>query len=138
MKVYNSYLSEKLAILLAKPDTLLNKGSELIAKCRHRNKLKLIKFLVGVAVSKAFGAILFTYSVCLHLILNFSSPYYVQEYWSGNFMLQYRLAYISFSDSLRLRPSSLVQRLTIHMYFKFCTPLDELFKTTQPVGVYFD
>ena len=36
-------LAEKLAILWADPDTTLNKRSELVAKCRHRNKFKLIK-----------------------------------------------------------------------------------------------
>ena len=36
-------LAEKLAILWADPDTMLNKRSELVAKCRHRNKYKLIK-----------------------------------------------------------------------------------------------
>ena len=36
-------LAEKLAILWADPDTTLNKRSELVAKCRHRNKYKLIK-----------------------------------------------------------------------------------------------
>ena len=36
-------LAEKLAILWADPDTTLNKRSELVAKCRHRNKCKLIK-----------------------------------------------------------------------------------------------
>ena len=29
----------------AKPDTLLNKRSELVAKCRHCNKFKLNKFV---------------------------------------------------------------------------------------------
>ena len=38
-------LSEKLSILLARPHTLLNKKPELIAKCLHRNKFKLIKFV---------------------------------------------------------------------------------------------
>ena len=36
-------LAEKLAILWADPDTKLNKRSELVAECRHRNKYKLIK-----------------------------------------------------------------------------------------------
>ena len=45
MKQCHLCLSEKLAILLAKPDTLLNKRSELVAKCRHRNKFKLNKFV---------------------------------------------------------------------------------------------
>ena len=36
-------LAEKLTILWADPDTMLNKRSELVAKCRHRNKYKLIK-----------------------------------------------------------------------------------------------
>ena len=36
-------LAEKLAILWADPDTTLNEKSELVAKCRHRNKHKLIK-----------------------------------------------------------------------------------------------
>ena len=36
-------LAEKLAILWADLDTMLNKRSELVAKCRHRNKYKLIK-----------------------------------------------------------------------------------------------
>ena len=36
-------LAKKLAILCADPDTTLNKRSELEAKCRHRNKYKLIK-----------------------------------------------------------------------------------------------
>ena len=36
-------LAEKLIILWADPDTTLNKRSELVAKCRHRNKYKLIK-----------------------------------------------------------------------------------------------
>ena len=36
-------LAEKLATLWADPDTTLNKRSELVAKCRHRNKYKLIK-----------------------------------------------------------------------------------------------
>ena len=44
-KLCNLRLSEKLVILLARPDTLLNMKSELIAKCRHCNKLKLIKFV---------------------------------------------------------------------------------------------
>jgi len=37
-------LSEKLAILQADPDTLLNKRSELIAKYRHTIKFKIIIF----------------------------------------------------------------------------------------------
>ena len=37
------YLAEKLTILRAKPDMTLNKSSELVAKCRHCNKCKLIK-----------------------------------------------------------------------------------------------
>ena len=45
MKQCHLCLSEKLAILLAKPDTLLNKRSELVAKCRHCNKFKLNKFV---------------------------------------------------------------------------------------------
>ena len=45
MKQCHLCLSEKLTILLAKPDTLLNKRSELVAKCRHRNKFKLNKFV---------------------------------------------------------------------------------------------
>ena len=36
-------LAKKLAILRANPDTTSNKKSELVAKCRHRNKYKLIK-----------------------------------------------------------------------------------------------
>ena len=36
-------LAEKCAILRADPDKTLNKRSELVAKCRHRNKYKLIK-----------------------------------------------------------------------------------------------
>ena len=36
-------LAKKLAILWADPDTTLNKRSELVAKCRHRNTYKLIK-----------------------------------------------------------------------------------------------
>ena len=36
-------LAEKLAILCPNPDTTLNKRSELVAKCRHCNKYKLIK-----------------------------------------------------------------------------------------------
>ena len=36
-------LAKKLAILWADLDTTLNKRSELVAKCRHRNKYKLIK-----------------------------------------------------------------------------------------------
>ena len=36
-------LAEKLAILWVDPDTTLNKRSELVAKCRHCNKHKLIK-----------------------------------------------------------------------------------------------
>ena len=36
-------LVEKLAILWADPNTMLNKRSGLVAKCRHRNKYKLIK-----------------------------------------------------------------------------------------------
>ena len=36
-------LAEKLATLWANPDTTLNKRSELVAKCRHSNKYKLIK-----------------------------------------------------------------------------------------------
>ena len=36
-------LAEKLAILRADPDTTLNKRSELVVKCRHRNKHKLIE-----------------------------------------------------------------------------------------------
>ena len=32
---------EKLAILMADPSTSLNKRSELISKCRHKNKFKL-------------------------------------------------------------------------------------------------
>jgi len=39
------YLLEKLAILQADLDTLFNKRSELIAKCRHTNKFKIIKFV---------------------------------------------------------------------------------------------
>ena len=39
------YLVEKLAILWADPNTTLNKRSGLVAKCRHRNKYKLIKIL---------------------------------------------------------------------------------------------
>ena len=37
------YLAEKLAILRADPDTTLNKRPELVAKCSHCNKYKLIK-----------------------------------------------------------------------------------------------
>ena len=37
-------LEEKYAILHAEEDTLLNKRSELVNKCRHRNKFKLINF----------------------------------------------------------------------------------------------
>ena len=37
-------LAEKLAILRADPDTTLNKRSELVAKCRHCDKYKLIEF----------------------------------------------------------------------------------------------
>ena len=36
-------LTEKLAILRVDPDTTLNGSSELVAKCRHHNKYKLIK-----------------------------------------------------------------------------------------------
>ena len=36
---------EKLEILLVRPDTPLNKRSELTAKCRYRNKFTLIKFV---------------------------------------------------------------------------------------------
>ena len=35
-------LSEKVSIICADPDTLLNKRSELISKYRHRNKLLLV------------------------------------------------------------------------------------------------
>ena len=34
-------LSEKVAIIRADPDTLLNRRTELISKCRHRNKFLL-------------------------------------------------------------------------------------------------
>ena len=37
-KCCNLCLSEKLSIICADPDTLLNKRTELISKCRHRNK----------------------------------------------------------------------------------------------------
>ena len=36
-------LSEKVSIICADPDTLLNKRTELISKCRHRNKFLLAK-----------------------------------------------------------------------------------------------
>jgi len=42
---YQLCLSEKLAILQTDPDTLLNKRSELIAKCCYTNKFKTIKFV---------------------------------------------------------------------------------------------
>ena len=41
----NSNLNLKIYILKYKyPDTLLNKRSELIARCRHKTKFKLYKF----------------------------------------------------------------------------------------------
>ena len=39
----NLCLAEKLAILQADQRTLLNKRSEFVSKCRHRNKFKLKK-----------------------------------------------------------------------------------------------
>ena len=36
-------LSENVSIICADPDTLLNKRTELISKCRHRNKFLLAK-----------------------------------------------------------------------------------------------
>ena len=41
-KVCNLCLAEKYAILTANDDALLNKRTELINKCRHKNKYKLI------------------------------------------------------------------------------------------------
>ena len=41
-KVCNLCLTEKYAILTANDVTLLNKRTELINKCRHKNKYKLI------------------------------------------------------------------------------------------------
>ena len=41
-KVCNLYLAEKYEILTANDDALLNKRTELINKCRHKNKYKLI------------------------------------------------------------------------------------------------
>ena len=42
-KSCNLCLSKKVSIICADPDTLLNKGTELISKCRHRNKFLLAK-----------------------------------------------------------------------------------------------
>ena len=41
-KVCNLCLAEKYEILTANDDALLNKRTELINKCRHKNKYKLI------------------------------------------------------------------------------------------------
>ena len=41
-KVCNLCMAEKYAILTANDDALLNKRSELVNKCRHKNKYKLI------------------------------------------------------------------------------------------------
>ena len=43
VKRCNLCLAEKLAILQADQRTLLNKRSEFVSKCRHRNKFKLKK-----------------------------------------------------------------------------------------------
>ena len=41
-KVCNLCLAEKYAILAGNDDALLNKRTELVNKCRHKNKYKLI------------------------------------------------------------------------------------------------
>ena len=43
-KLCDLCLSEKVSIICVDPDTLLNKRTELISNCRHRNKLLLAKF----------------------------------------------------------------------------------------------
>ena len=43
-------ISEKLLIAKADPKTLLNKRSEIISKCRHRNKFRLKRYK-GSAIS---------------------------------------------------------------------------------------
>ena len=50
-------LTEKLMIITANPDRILNKRSELISKCRHENKflsLRYIFFLFKVLLSKVY------------------------------------------------------------------------------------
>ena len=61
-------LAEKLAILWADPDTTLNKRSELVAKCRHRNRYKLSKSLPGKTL---LYVDLFTTSLVVHAIFVF-------------------------------------------------------------------
>ena len=43
LKRCNLYLPEKVSIICVDPDILLNKRTELISKCRHRNKFLLAK-----------------------------------------------------------------------------------------------
>ena len=53
-KVCNLCPAEKCAILNANDDALLNKRTELINKCRHKNKYKLINAILKLLFSFIF------------------------------------------------------------------------------------